>query len=162
MYVCHPLTSTHCKRLTAHFMLPKLQWLSLFTASDLEKLNQIKFLHKTLQFHLLIWPLMVCLGGKIVPIKKILGVKRRNYCKSSDQLVFFYIFFSYSCFIYICNCSSSSHRKHWSWNALSVVPPLILWLCDITLHHQVTRLYKICLAVILACKNLIGQLPSCC
>ena len=32
------------------------------------------------------------------------------------------------------------HRKHCSWNASSVVTPLILWLLDITLCHHVTHL----------------------
>ena len=37
-----------------------------------------------------------------------------------------------------------SHRKHCSLNASSVVLPLILWLCDITLCHHVTHLHNWC------------------
>ena len=34
-----------------------------------------------------------------------------------------------------------SHRKH---SSSPVAPPLILWLCDITLHHHVTLLHVLC------------------
>ena len=49
-----------------------------------------------------------------------------------------------------------SHRKHCSWNASSLAPPLILWLCDITLRHHVTHLHYWCLAASLARKNWFG------
>ena len=35
-----------------------------------------------------------------------------------------------------------SHRKPCSWNASSEVPPLIPWLCDITLRHHVSHLHN--------------------
>ena len=44
-----------------------------------------------------------------------------------------------------------SHGKHCSWSALSIVPPYIQWLCDITLCHHVTQLHNICLAASLIC-----------
>ena len=39
-----------------------------------------------------------------------------------------------------------SHRKHHSLNASSVVPPLIPWLCDITLQQHVAQLSNLCRA----------------
>ena len=36
-----------------------------------------------------------------------------------------------------------SYRKHCSWNASSVVPPFILWPCDITSHHHVSHLHDL-------------------
>ena len=45
-----------------------------------------------------------------------------------------------------------SYRKRCSWNASSVVSPLILWLCDITLHHHVTHLHDKSLIAHLGCK----------
>ena len=35
----------------------------------------------------------------------------------------------------------TSNRKQCSWKASSVAPPLIRWLCDITLCHHVTHLH---------------------
>ena len=46
-----------------------------------------------------------------------------------------------------------SHRKHCSWNASPVVPPLILWLCDITLRHHVKLLHNLFLVACLVCEN---------
>ena len=46
-----------------------------------------------------------------------------------------------------------SHRKHRSWNASSVALPLIPRLCDITVHHGVTRLQSWWLAASLAREN---------
>ena len=52
--------------------------------------------------------------------------------------------------------ASLSHRNQCSWNASTAVQPLILWLCDITLHHHVTHLHNsfkltACLAQLLFC-----------
>ena len=46
--------------------------------------------------------------------------------------------------------------KHCSWKASSVVLPLILWLCDITLRPHVKHLHKLCISVSLARRNLIS------
>ena len=46
-----------------------------------------------------------------------------------------------------------SHRKHSSLNASSVVPPLILWLCYITLHHHATHLHNVFQVASSALKN---------
>lgn len=48
-----------------------------------------------------------------------------------------------------------------SWNALTVVLPLILLLCDITLHQQVTHLHNKCLLASLAPKNRYRVVRSC-
>ena len=53
-----------------------------------------------------------------------------------------------------------SHRKlcSWSaWNASSIAPPLIQWLCDITLHHHVPNLHYLCIAAGLAQNNLFRE-----
>ena len=82
-------------------------------------------------------------------------------------LCFFMFFPLLHCVLYVCICcackrvrvksapteSPLSHRKHCSWNASSVVSPLILWLCDITLCHRVTYLHNLCLASSFTSKN---------
>ena len=63
-----------------------------------------------------------------------------------------------------------SHRKQLLWNTSSVVPPLILWLCDITLHHHVIHFHNLMIVASLACKNwfntdemlLLGTLGQAC
>ena len=52
-----------------------------------------------------------------------------------------------------------SHRKHCSWNASSVVPPLIPWLCAITLCHRAIQSGYLCLAAILAHKIWFSTAP---
>ena len=71
----------------------------------------------------------------------------RNFNIKGDLLCFFIIFpFPLMCFIGSYPCKRSSNLKKsvptgaplcsWSaWNASSVVPPLILWLLDITTSH---------------------------
>ena len=45
--------------------------------------------------------------------------------------------------------SRSSHRKHCSLNASSVVPPLTPWLLDIALHHTTSpALHNLCLVTL--------------
>ena len=46
-----------------------------------------------------------------------------------------------------------SHIKYCSWNTSPVIPPSILWLCDITLCHHVTHLHHLCLKTGLAPYN---------
>ena len=67
-----------------------------------------------------------------------------------DLLYFFFHFFCHHCSIKTKGLEVKvkstpaetliSYKNHCSWNASSPVPPLILWLCDITLCHYVTML----------------------
>ena len=57
----------------------------------------------------------------------------------------------------VCTNRSSSHpQKTLLLNMSSEVPPLIPWLCDFTLRHHVTHLYKQGLDGSLACNNLLS------
>ena len=47
----------------------------------------------------------------------------------------------------------SPTKKHCSWNASWVAPPLNLWPLDVTLYHCVSYLHNWCLVNSLACKN---------
>ena len=90
-----------------------------------------------------------------------------NFCLIETYYAFFFFPISFSVYLFLQKIlkikkksskstpteAPLSHSKHCSWNASSVVPPLILWICDITLCHRVTHLYNLCPAASLACKN---------
>ena len=98
-------------------------------------------------------------GSVTVLFKKMIGVwnvcfliyftalhfKRIKFVKESRSAFLFFSFPSVEKFWKLKRSKSAqteaplSHGKHSSWNALPVVPPLNLRLCDITLHHRVTR-----------------------
>ena len=80
----------------------------------------------------------------------------------AGELLHFLFFFPVPlvCYLGICACKISwkfkmpnvsplSLRKYCSWNSLSVVSPLILWHCDVTIHHHVTHLQYVCLYIIM-------------
>ena len=90
--------------------------------------GHVNTLNKTCFAFFFFPPLSVCVLHMFLCMLKILKVKKVKACTN-----FFLL----------------SYRKHCSWNASSVAPPLILWLCDIELHHHVTHLHNLCLA----CKN---------
>ena len=74
--------------------------------------------------------------------------------KSLRQPIMPFLIFSFlQCLMYVLVQAPLSHRKHCSRNASSVVPPLITWLCDITLCHRVTHLHNQFPAATLAYKN---------
>ena len=51
------------------------------------------------------------------------------------------------------NRSSSLPLNHCTWNTSLAVPPLIPWLCDVTLCHHITHLHYLCVAASLAHEN---------
>ena len=57
------------------------------------------------------------------------------------------------------NRRSSLQQKTLQPSASPVVPPLILWLCDITLGRQIAHLHNLC---ILICKNWFFDKLLCC
>ena len=84
------------------------------------------------------------------------------------HIILFDFFFSFDVFMGSCACKRSwrlkrsksapteaplSHRKQSSWNTSSVVQPLIVWLCYITVHHHVTHLHEVFPVASLARKN---------
>ena len=65
------------------------------------------------------------------------------YYFKGNLLSFSLVFFPLTFFFFHSNLSH--------WNASSVVPPLIYWLCDITLNHHVTQLLLLLVVLAQAC-----------